>query len=496
MVPQYDPVDLDIELEDKINNAETTAEKDSIRDQALEVNTVKAFNFTNVRKERTPDKESKPMPWNIENFSFSYFWSESERQDPIVESHKINNQKGVVDYNFSLKPPYIEPFKFIKSEYLKILSELNFNPLPNSFGFSTTLDREQSTRKFRFAPDGPRYDYSTWQNNRFFWNRDYNLKWDLTRALKVNYSARADAVIDELLYQPLRFGYVDPTNPDSVYTEISETEVKDYRWENVKDLGRLKQFSHSFSANYTLPFKVIPFMDWITSRASYNSSYQWESGSLRTVDTLGSIIGNTQGIQLSADFNFQRLYDKWDYLKKINRVNRSSRSRSRSRTRGRSSTDDDKDQDRRSSRRRGSSGPSTLERIFIRPLMLLRSVKVSYKEDRSTLIPGFMDTPRFFGLSEGFASPGWDFVLGMQPELGTERDPGWLDEAAQNGWITNNTNLSQEVIQTRNRAADAKITIEPFADFEIDITGEWSKTNSFSELFSDTIRNQTSELFP
>ncbi|MDX1684555.1 MAG: cell surface protein SprA [Saprospiraceae bacterium] len=492
VVPLFDPVDDDIKLDYKLDNAETSAERDSIQDLAREVSTIKAFNFTNVRKERTGDKKKKPLPWNIENFSVSYFWSETEKQDPIIESHKITNQKGAIDYNYSLKPLYIEPFKFIKNENLELISDINFNPVPNSFGVSTVLDREASKRTFRFAPE----DYATWENNRFFWNRDYNLKWDMTKSLKINFNARADAVIDELLYQPLRFGYVDPANPDTVITNPSETEVSDYRWENVKDLGRLKGYQHNISANYSLPFKKIPYMDWINSRASYNATYNWESGSLRTIDTLGSVIGNTQSIQISADFNFQRLYDKSDYLKQINRKRRPTRNR---RSRGRSGAqrdDDNPDQDRRSSRRRrGNSGPSTIERVLIRPLMLLRSVKLTYKEDKSTVVPGFMDRPLFLGQSEGFASPGWEFVAGIQPTLGTSRDPGWLDEAAENGWITMNTNLSQEVIQTDNRRADAKISIEPFTDFEIDVTGEWSRTNSFSELFSDTIRNQTAELF-
>lgn len=495
VVPRFDPIDDDIELEDKLNNAETAAEKDSIRDQALEVNTIKAFNFTNVRKERNPEKKKAPMPWNIENFSVSYFWSETERQDPIVESHTINNQKGALDYNYSVKPPYVEPFKFIKNKNLKLISEFNFNPVPNSFGFSTVLDREQSTRKFRFAPDGPVYDYSTWQNNSFYWNRDYNLKWDLTRSLKFNFSARTDAVIDELLYQPLEFGYVDPTRPDSVYTEVSTNEVNDYRWDNVKDLGRIKGYSHNLSANYNLPLKMVPVLDWVSSRAAYNASYNWESGSLRTIDTLGSVIGNTQSMQLSADFNFQRLYDKWDYLKSINRASRISKSRSRTKSRNSRDNDNKDDDDRRRSSRQAQKGPSTIERVLVRPLMTLRSVKLSYKEDRSTIVPGFMNRPRFLGQSDGFASPGWDFIAGIQPNLGTERSPGWLDEAAESGWLTNNTNLSQEVIQTRNRQADAKITLEPFSDFEIDVTGEWSKQNSFSELFSDTILNVTSEHF-
>jgi cell surface protein SprA len=489
IVPQYDPIDLDIELEDKVSNAETSAQKDSIRDQAVEVNTVKAFNFTNVRKERSGKTKKKPMPWDIENFSVSYFWSETERKDPIIESHRLNNQKGALDYNYSIKAPYIEPFKFVKSKNLKFISGFNFNPLPNSFGFSTVMDREESTRQYRFAPP----KYATWQNNRFGWNRDYNLKWDVSKSLKLNFSAKADAIIDELLFQPLRDGYVDPVSGEIVDVE-RPSEVNDYRNDNIKELGRVKNYSHSFSASYTVPLKLFPYLDWVNARANYNSTYGWESGSLNTIDTLGSLIRNTQGIQLSTDLNFQRLYDKSKYLKKINRKARPSRGRSNN-TKGKNDQNSGQDDKRASSRQKAKNEVSTAEKILVRPLLLVRSLKLSYKEDRSTVIPGFMERPQFFGQSEGFASPGWDFVLGMQPNLGTNTNAGWLDEAANNNWLTNNINLSQEVIQDRNRKADAKLSIEPFNDFEIDVSAEWTKSNSFTELFSDTIANQTSELF-
>jgi len=485
VIPLFDPVDLDVKYKDRLNNAESTEERDSIKDIAIRTNTLKAFNFTNVRKERSPKAKGKPMPWSLSNFSASYFWSEKEEKTPVIASDRINAQKGALDYNYSMKALYIEPFKWIKNKNLKVISAINLNPIPNGYGFSTVLDREQNTRVFRFSPDA----FSTWQDNKFQWNRDYNLKWDLTKSLKVNFNANASSAVDELLYQPLEGEFINPVTDTVVNVENNPNAVRDFRNDNLADLGRIKDYKQSVSVNYTLPFKHIPILNWVQARASYNGGYAWNSGSLRTIDSLGSLISNTQSIQLSGDLNFSKFYDKWGYLKKINRKSRSSRKRT-----ARGAKPDDKKPKTKEDRRKKKSGPSTWEKALIRPLLMVRTARVSYQETKGTTVPGFMERPQFFGLSEGFANPGWDFVAGIQPKLGSERNPGWLDEYGESGLISNNINQSQEVLQNNDRKADARLTIEPFNNFKVDVSATWSKNNAFSELFSDTLPNQINEL--
>ena len=48
-MPEYDPYDLDIKLEDKIDAA-PPSQRDSIRTGAVDATTIKSFNFTNVRR--------------------------------------------------------------------------------------------------------------------------------------------------------------------------------------------------------------------------------------------------------------------------------------------------------------------------------------------------------------------------------------------------------------------------------------------------------------
>ncbi|MCB0638716.1 MAG: cell surface protein SprA, partial [Lewinella sp.] len=77
--PEYDPYDLDIRLKDKLDAEEDAAVRDSLREQAQEIVNITTYNFTNVRKERTGAGGNVPHPWDIENFSVSYGYTETDR---------------------------------------------------------------------------------------------------------------------------------------------------------------------------------------------------------------------------------------------------------------------------------------------------------------------------------------------------------------------------------------------------------------------------------
>ncbi|RMF29859.1 MAG: cell surface protein SprA, partial [Bacteroidetes bacterium] len=180
--PQFDPYDLDVELKEKLNETPDPHARDSIREQAQTVTTIKSLNFTNVRKERTR-QDKKPMPWDVANFSLTYAYDQTESRDPIIEQDVLTRHRAALDYQYQRKVKYIEPLKnaIEKDKYLKFITGMNFNPLPNSFGFSTELDRRFNETKYRFAGTNPLFN--TYFNKQFLWNRSYDLQWDLTRNL-------------------------------------------------------------------------------------------------------------------------------------------------------------------------------------------------------------------------------------------------------------------------------------------------------------------------
>ncbi|NNE29834.1 MAG: cell surface protein SprA, partial [Saprospiraceae bacterium] len=442
--PQFDPYDLDIPLREKLNSADSQIERDSIKDQAQDVTSIRSLNFTNVRKAKTNDK--KPMPWDISNFSATYAFVETERNNPIIESDKERKYRGAIDYSYQLKPLYIEPFKKLikKDKYLKLLSEANFNLVPNSFSFSTNIDREFQETKYRFTDLAD--EFSTFYNKRFTWDRNYNLNWDITKALKFNYSAINRAIVDELKQ------FDDDGLP------IAQSRLKEELWSNIKDFGRTKDYSHNIGLNYTLPFKKIPLLDFINIKASYTATYNWAgaaigiNGAPGIADTLGNVIQNSQVRQINGDLNFETLYKKSKYLAKIDRP-QSGRGNSRGQNRRSQADQDDGDSNDRGSRRnrrggddksgadnvddkstsddngnnsrsrrnrnggdnagdakdnksggrsagpkrKGNRTPTTIEKVLVRPLMTIRKARFNYTENLGTVVPGFLPRPDLLG---------------------------------------------------------------------------------------------------
>ncbi|MFZ1560676.1 MAG: cell surface protein SprA, partial [Saprospiraceae bacterium] len=123
--------------------------------------------------------------------------------------------------------------------------------------------------------------------------------------------------------------------------------------------------------------------------------------------------------------------------------------------------------------------PSMAERVILRPLMLIRSVKFNYKDDRTTLIPGFMPQSKLLGQSEGFSAPGWDFIAGVQPRI--SGDNNWLQK--NQGWFNPSYNFNDALTQTKRQTFDAKLLIEPFKDFSVDVTFKKNYQESHTEVF-------------
>lgn len=481
--PEYDPYDLDVRLSDKLDIEDDGTVRDSLREQAQEINKISAINLNNVGI--TPAGGNPKSPLNPANISLSYGYTKTERSDPFISNETIRDHTGAIDYTFTRgRGGSIEPFKGIKSKYLKLLSEFNINPLPNSITIANVLNRSFATTSYRFS--GVDDEFNTFYNKRFTWDRTYNVRWDLTRSLKLGFNANMNATIDE----------PDENRLLGLPEEEKAQLRRDSIWSNVLDGGRPKLYTHGVNASYQLPLRYLPFLDFVDVRANYLGNYSWSAAPLSLQNlseeeggSLGNLIQNSQSRQLTVNLNFEKFYDQFNFLRQINRPKRRGRS---TRDRNRQANDDkdkEKEDDDKAKRRKRNSGPSDAMRAIIRPLMMVRSLRVNFSEDFETIIPGFLPEPVFFGQSQGFGAPGWDFVAGIQPrireltipEQGTSVD--YLQNLAQAGYISDNVFLSQDVIQTYTKRWDGNLTIEPFRDFRLELNIDRTFTENYSESF-------------
>lgn len=453
ITPQFDPLDPDVPLEASLLTFNTTEERSDYRRLVEDRTTRRSLNFTNVRKEKV-NKESLSMPYDISNFSLSYAYADQISSSINTESLVRKTQSGGVAYTYSPKGISIEPFKskgLFESPYLKLIKDINFSPIPNNFSARADLNRTfMKTQLYndRLTTDGIQPFYE----RLFTFNRTYNFRWNLSKGLALDYSARANAIIDET------DGIIDG--------DINTAEERNYVWQQVYSMGRMRNYSQDISANYKLPLDKFPMTDWLSADLRYAVGYNWVAGSLNQNDSLGNFFGNS--IQnkseqtVTGKIDMVRLYNKVDYLKKINTPTRSA---SPTRQQAQTSATTEKEK----------SGVN-VSTIFLRMLMSIRSVNATYSVRENTTLAGFIPSASLFGMDADFNAPGLPFILGSQ-------DPDIRFQAAENGWLTASPFLTAPFIQANNRDLSFRAAIEPSKDLKIQLDAKRTNTADFREIF-------------
>lgn len=299
--PQYDPYDLDVKLNEKLN-ALDGARKDSARKAAQDFTSITSFNVSNVRILGNPEKQStKVMPWSAKNFDLSYAYNRQFKRNPLIEGDELTTHRLGIGYTYAIRSKSIEPFKKMirsRSKWLSPIKDFNFNPLPANFSFRSDINRIMDETKVRnINTDG--YDIPATYYKNFTWIRSYSLRWELTRSLSFDYNATNNSRVDE------------------PYGRIDSKAKRDTLWDRILDFGRNTFYTQSFNASYNVPLQKLPITDWMTLRLTYGSTYSWTVAS-RLAENLGNTIGNTQNKQINGELNFAQLYSRHRWLRAVN----------------------------------------------------------------------------------------------------------------------------------------------------------------------------------
>ena len=453
ITPFFDPLDSDIPLESSLEGKGDIEAQAEYRNAVIDQTERRSLNLSNMRKEKTnPDK--KDRIYNIENFSLSLAYSDRTQTNASIQSYQLRKYSGAINYNFSPQPMVFEPFKNaekMKSDWLKLIKDLNFNFAPSNITLRGELDRSYLKTQYRnkdLTIDGVEANYE----KIFTFNRIYGVKWNFTKALSFDYSAMVRSIIDE---------------PEGEITE----QAKEVIVTNLQGFGRMKSFDQKIGVNLKLPLDKLPIIDWINADVRYSANYRWTSAALNQIDTLGNRIENARTISTTGKFDLVKLYNKVPYLKKINSPSRRRSSRSKTQA---------ADTLKKSESKAGKA--------FLRALMMVRSINATYSIKDGTTLSGFKKSPYLFGMDTAWAAPGWDFILGNQ-------DPSIRTRAAENGWLVNNALLNDPFKQYQTIDLNIKATIEPFKDFKIQIDIKKNKTAQYQEIFRIDSLGQNYESF-
>jgi cell surface protein SprA len=500
--PEYDPYDLDLNLKEKLKETDPKF-RDSIRSAAEDITTIKTINLTNVKKIKTDSK--RPKVWSVSNFDFNYSYIQILSHNPLIEKDEMRRTRGAVGYTYAPQSRPFEPFKNLiksKSRWLGLIKDINFNYTPSQISFKADVFRQFGAIRLRNVGGGP-YKIPETYNKYFTFDRYYILQWNLTKSISIDYSAINNARIDE------PFGRLD--------TKVK----KDSARKNLFKGGRNTNFRQEVTVTYNVPTQKIPFLDWTTLRASYNTSYNWLAGSLlaRTEEIdLGHTLGNTQTKTINGELKFEELYNKSRFLRAVNSnaprppnngAGKNDNGKTGSVNKDNKKTDSSGQINQgdgvirmdtirnkkgkivrikkiKAKKIKEKKDPNQLPEIggvpkfFLQLATSLKRVGIQYTEDFGTTLPGYMDSTRILGSNYKSGQPGYNFIFGYQP------DTSWINRFAAKGLLSSDTLVSAMIQQRYNQRLNLTAQVSPFRDFNIDINLDKTFDKQYSELYKDT----------
>lgn len=531
--PEYDPLDTDVKLSETLDTYESKEEKDSIRLMANTVHESTSFSVSNMKVDIHSKKRN--MFYDPANFSISASYNEQKQHSPDIEQDVSKDYKGSFNYSYNFNPKPWEPFKNVdKVKKIKFLSELNFYYLPQSWAFNTTMHRtftHLKMRDFNTADLGESVnnDMDLTFSKDFTWDRNFDFKYDLTKNIKFSFQTAMNSTVDEGYYTP-------EIMKDYAFTNDYYEAWKDTIQRSMATWGTPYTYQQLFSASWNVPFNRIPYLEALTANASYNATYNWN----RTMQTsnqeasLGNVISGTRAWQVDGGINFETLYNKSKYWKEMSQhYNQRNNLRRRAgafkpktyteivslvageekevahRLGSESLKLTAVDRDGKSvkvkwktisntkivvsskvdlknitltmttmDKNKRSAGQVTAD-MFAYFGTMFRKLQVTYRNTNSLTLPGFAPQAGFMGQQrfDNLYAPGFDFAFGGF-------DDSFVEKAKDRGWLSGDTTVVQPATRSITEDFDAKLTLEPFPGFKIQLNGKRYEAQSTSVIYS------------
>ncbi|WP_026704586.1 T9SS outer membrane translocon Sov/SprA [Flavobacterium soli] len=456
ITPQYDPFNQDIKLDQLLDITTDASDRENIKNRAIDYTKTTSINFIGVRKERAP--EQKPHIYDPENLTLSYSFNEIEKHDYEIEDYVDQQLRTAVDYAYTFQSKPIEPFKqtkfMKKSSYWKLLSDFNFNYLPTNINFSTSILRQYNRQQFRQV-ENLGLELDPLYRRNFLFNYQYGFNYNLTKSLKLNYTASTSNIVRNYLND----------NGESIDTFTI--------WDDYWNIGEANQHNQQLTVNYDLPINKIPLLSFVKSTYTYTGDFNWQRASIAFSDyvdpddgltyNLGNTIQNNGAHRLNTAFNMDLLYK---YIGLVKSANKKQPARPANQAPPKPGE-------------RVNNARATVQKegnVFLDGLIgvvtSIKNVQINYAETGGTVLPGYTPGLGFFGT----ARPSLGFVFGDQSDV--------RYEAARNGWLTDYSKFNQNFTQVTSKTLDMTANVDLFPDFKIDLVANRNYVDNASEQFN------------
>ena len=525
VTPYYDPLNPDVTLKESLANAKTGAEKDSILNYSRDFSKRKTITVSNAG---ISAKGAKPKPWDPGNLSVSIARTEAISSDPETEIDLERTFRGGITYDYEAQPKNYTPFakvKFLNAPALKLIKDFNFYLFPKHLTFRSEIYRYYNETKLRNLSNNDLLIEPTF-TKELEWTNYYDIKYDITKQLKFDFTANSIARIDE------PDGPADKSRYPALYSAWKDSVLS-----NFKRFGRTTNYYHFYNVNYNIPVNKLPLMSWMSSNLRYSGRYDWLAGTIYP-DTanihLGNTIKNASNGQLTLQANMTNLYGKSKFLKRIEsetqpgaakklkagfddvkyvrdgmsfktgkskfithnlktrdvnvvvkaqdgtEVKGSVKVISPTRIEFVSDTDADNVTITVTGKVPKKQDPlKLLGKYSVRALMALRNVSGTYTLEQGQLMPGYLPGTNFLGAEyyKGRMAPGWRYLAGLP-------DENFFNEALSYGWFTTDTLQKTAASYSKREQVNLRASIEPFPGLKIDLTADRRFSRTISSYYT------------
>ena len=329
--PKYNPLDTDMELDDALETAANKHERDSIESIAVTKNITRNFSISNARV--GIKNKRHPMPYDPANFGITYSHQHRYTSGETTVWEKEDQWRGALNYSYSPVYKTWEPFNKTgkksgnarnsqrnqksqssqkgsssQSKWSQFPKAIGINYLPQSISFNSEMSRTYYELQERDLENTENPSLPLTFSEQFLWNRDFSLRWDLTKNLHMTFQSATHAEIEEPY---------TPVNKD-LYADHYQA-WKDSVWQSIGHWGTPLDYQQSFNASYQLPIDKLPIFDWLKTDASYTATYSWLRGTeLDDGTSLGNTIQNNRNLNINGALNLETLYNHVPFLKMVN----------------------------------------------------------------------------------------------------------------------------------------------------------------------------------
>ena len=528
--PDYDPLDTDVKLSETLSTYEQKSDRDSIKAMTSTVHESTSFSLSNFKVDIHSKK--RDMFYDPANFSLSASYNKQSEHSPEMETNYNTDHKGSFQYAYNFNPKPWEPFsKVEKVQNVKFLKEMNIYYLPQSWAFRMNMHRTFSHMKMRDLAGSSAQAMDLTYSKDFTWDRNVDIKYDLTKNIKFTFQSAMNAIIDEGKYTPeiLTDRYFDPEFNHDKYEAWRDTIQR-----SLARFGSAYAYQQIFTASWNVPFNRIPYLDPLTANASYNANYNWNrTASSSNGIKRGNTVSSMQSWQVDGGINFETWYGKSKYWKQMTQRYAGRNTRRNFKPKNYTQTIALKKGEAVELTHRlnsellnvsvaDSTGkavpvsfrPDGNTKVTITPKAdcanatitvttrdpnertpaqiagdmfaylgtMVRRLQVTYRETNSMTIPGFEPEAGFMGQAKvnGVWAPGYDFAFGFIPA-------NMIERAKENGWLTGDTSIVQPAIRAHTSDFDIKLTLEPLPGLKVQLNGKryFAQSTSIIYTFED-----------